>query len=149
MEVRRKALSIALSMVSSRNVEEVVGFLKKQLTRTLEQDYEKVCRHGHLTALHAAHGITLECRVSSASHSIYPYMCNQVLRGGCQRRPCTHGVPGRLQQSRRRGCHCLRQVYTSVVLGLFYSDLALGRLLRGSQICENRSRRSCLRLLGR
>ncbi|KAF8488690.1 putative coatomer complex beta chain [Gautieria morchelliformis] len=41
MEVRRKALNIALRMVSSRNVDEVVGLLKKQLTRTLEQDYEK------------------------------------------------------------------------------------------------------------
>lgn len=42
MEVRRKALSIVLSMTSSRNVEEVVLFLKKQVQRTQEQDYEKV-----------------------------------------------------------------------------------------------------------
>lgn len=42
MEVRRKAMSIALSMTSSRNVEEVVLFLKKQLQKTQETDYEKV-----------------------------------------------------------------------------------------------------------
>jgi coatomer subunit beta len=42
MEVRRKAMSIALSMTSSRNVEEVVLFLKKQLQKTQEADYEKV-----------------------------------------------------------------------------------------------------------
>jgi hypothetical protein len=42
MEVRRKAVKIALNMVTSRNVQEVVLFLKKQLTKTLEEDYEKV-----------------------------------------------------------------------------------------------------------
>jgi len=44
MEVRRKAVKIALSMVTSRNVQEVVLFLKKQLTKTLEQEHEKVAR---------------------------------------------------------------------------------------------------------
>lgn len=42
MEVKRKALGIALEMVSSRNVEDVVLVLKKQLTSTMEQDYDKV-----------------------------------------------------------------------------------------------------------
>ncbi|KDQ63005.1 hypothetical protein JAAARDRAFT_168400 [Jaapia argillacea MUCL 33604] len=41
MEVRKKAISIVLSMVSSRNVEEVVLFFKKQLQRTQEADFEK------------------------------------------------------------------------------------------------------------
>ena len=45
MEVRRKAISIVLSMTSSRNVEDVVLFLKKQLQKTQEQDFEKVCRN--------------------------------------------------------------------------------------------------------
>jgi coatomer subunit beta len=43
LEVRRKAISISLAMVTSRNVEEVVIFLKKQLQRTMTEDYEKVC----------------------------------------------------------------------------------------------------------
>ena len=43
LEVRRKAISVVLSLVSSRNVEEVVLFLKKQLQRTQEQEFEKVC----------------------------------------------------------------------------------------------------------
>lgn len=43
MEVRRKAMAIVLSMTSSRNVEEVVLFLKKQLQKTQEQDFDKVC----------------------------------------------------------------------------------------------------------
>lgn len=42
MEVRKKCLHLALLMVTSRNVEEVVAFLKKQLSRTLDADYEKV-----------------------------------------------------------------------------------------------------------
>lgn len=42
MEVRRKTINIVLSMTSSRNVEEVVLFLKKQLQKTQEADFEKV-----------------------------------------------------------------------------------------------------------
>ncbi|CAG8837119.1 24707_t:CDS:2, partial [Racocetra persica] len=41
IEVRRKALRIGLELVSSRNVQEVVVFLKKELSKTLDQDYEK------------------------------------------------------------------------------------------------------------
>lgn len=42
LEVRRKAINISLAMVTSRNVEEVVLFLKKQLQRTMTEEYEKV-----------------------------------------------------------------------------------------------------------
>ena len=45
MEVRRKAMNIVLSMTSGRNAEEVVLFLKKQLLRTQEQDFDKVYTH--------------------------------------------------------------------------------------------------------
>ncbi|KAK4047766.1 coatomer subunit beta [Microbotryomycetes sp. JL221] len=41
MDVRRKALQITLDMASSRTVEEVVGFLKKELMRTLDGQFEK------------------------------------------------------------------------------------------------------------
>ncbi|KAG8712741.1 coatomer subunit beta [Ceratobasidium sp. 423] len=41
MDVRRKCLGIALGMVTSRNVEEVVGLLKKALARTTEAEAEK------------------------------------------------------------------------------------------------------------
>jgi coatomer subunit beta len=44
MEVRRKAISIVLSMTTSRTVEDVVMFLKKQLQRSVEQEMDKVCR---------------------------------------------------------------------------------------------------------
>lgn len=42
IDVRRKALGIALEMVSSKNVEEVVLLLKKELSKTLDEQYEKV-----------------------------------------------------------------------------------------------------------
>lgn len=42
MDVRRKAISVVLNMTSSRNVEEVVLFLKKQLQRTQEADFDGV-----------------------------------------------------------------------------------------------------------
>ncbi|KIJ10292.1 hypothetical protein PAXINDRAFT_164290 [Paxillus involutus ATCC 200175] len=48
MEVRRKAMSIVLSMTSTRNVEEVVLFLKKQLQRTQEQEYDKAPEYRQL-----------------------------------------------------------------------------------------------------
>jgi len=42
MEVKRKAIGVALEMVTSRNVEDVVLFLKKQLQSTMDQEFDKV-----------------------------------------------------------------------------------------------------------
>ena len=47
LDVRRKALSIAMDMVSSRNVEEVVLLLKKELAKTVDEQYEKVAQNEH------------------------------------------------------------------------------------------------------
>jgi vesicle coat complex subunit len=44
IDVRRKALNIAMEMISSRNVQEVVLVLKKELVKTHDQEYEKVCQ---------------------------------------------------------------------------------------------------------
>lgn len=44
LDVRKKALTIALEMVSSKNVEDVVMLLKKELSKTVDQEYEKVSR---------------------------------------------------------------------------------------------------------
>jgi coatomer subunit beta len=41
LDVRRKALGIALEMVSSKNVQEVVMLLKKELSKTVVEQYEK------------------------------------------------------------------------------------------------------------
>lgn len=42
LDIRRKALSIAMQMVSSKNVEEIVMLLKKELSKTSDEQYEKV-----------------------------------------------------------------------------------------------------------
>jgi len=47
-DVRRKALAIALEMVSSRNVEDVVGFLKKELVKTLDGTFDKAAEYRQL-----------------------------------------------------------------------------------------------------
>ena len=44
LEVRRKAISIVLSLVSSRNVEDVVLFLKKQLQKTQDECLDTGCK---------------------------------------------------------------------------------------------------------
>ena len=41
LDVRRKALGIALEMVSSKNVQEVIMLLKKELSKTVDEQYEK------------------------------------------------------------------------------------------------------------
>ncbi|KAI9885133.1 MAG: hypothetical protein M1823_003063 [Watsoniomyces obsoletus] len=48
LDVRKKALAIALEMVSSKNVEEVVMLLKKELSKTIDLDYEKNNEYRHL-----------------------------------------------------------------------------------------------------
>ncbi|TVY42157.1 Coatomer subunit beta [Lachnellula subtilissima] len=54
IDVRRKALGIALEMVSSKNVEEVVLLLKKELTKTVDQEYEKNNEYRQLL-IHSIH----------------------------------------------------------------------------------------------
>ncbi|KAI0734370.1 coatomer protein [Fomitopsis betulina] len=48
LEIRRKAISIVLNMTTSRNVEEVVLFFKKQLQRTQDQDLDKAPEYRQL-----------------------------------------------------------------------------------------------------
>lgn len=54
IDVRRKALDIALEMVSSKNVEEVVLLLKKELSKTVDQEYEKNAEYRQLL-IHSIH----------------------------------------------------------------------------------------------
>ncbi|KAK5634502.1 hypothetical protein RRF57_010215 [Xylaria bambusicola] len=48
IDVRKKALTIALEMVSSKNVEEVILLLKKELSKTVDQEYEKNAEYRQL-----------------------------------------------------------------------------------------------------
>ena len=70
LEVRRKAISVVLSLVSSRNVEEVVLFFKKQLQRTQEQEFEKVwCSFGAELKLNAPS--FYPCRLPSIANYLF------------------------------------------------------------------------------
>jgi vesicle coat complex subunit len=95
LDVRRKALRIALEMTSTRNVQDVVLFLKKELAKTHDQEYEKVkestlyqpTSFSMLTRHHI-----LEQRISAIAHSIHSLLRYQILRSGSKCCPCPHGV---------------------------------------------------------
>lgn len=69
IDVRRKALSIALEMVSSKNVEEIVMLLKKELAKTVDEQYEKVGSHGRLMIYRNANNL-VEQRIPSIADPV-------------------------------------------------------------------------------
>ena len=79
IDVRRKALGIALEMVSSKNVEEIILLMKKELAKTVDEQYEKVSRViqpiSTVPDLERA-----ERRISTTSNSVNPPLCHQFLR---------------------------------------------------------------------
>ena len=66
IDVRRKALDIALEMVSSKNVEEVVLLLKKELSKTVDQEYEKNAEYRQLL-IHSIHQCAIKFSEVAAS----------------------------------------------------------------------------------
>lgn len=66
IDVRKKALDIAMDMVSSKNVEEVVMLLKKELSKTVDQDYEKNNEYRQLL-IHAIHSCAIKFSEVAAS----------------------------------------------------------------------------------
>ncbi|PSR92135.1 adaptin N terminal region-domain-containing protein [Coniella lustricola] len=66
IDVRKKALDIALEMVSSKNVEEVVLLLKKELSKTVDQEYEKNSEYRQLL-IHSIHQCAIKFSEVAAS----------------------------------------------------------------------------------
>ncbi|KAI9814445.1 MAG: coatomer subunit beta [Pycnora praestabilis] len=66
IDVRRKALGLALEMVSSRNVEEVVMLLKKELSKTVDEQYEKNNEYRQLL-IHSIHQCAIKFSEVAAS----------------------------------------------------------------------------------
>lgn len=66
IDVRKKALEIALKMVSSKNVEEVVLLLKKELSKTIDQEFEKNDEYRQLL-IHAIHQCAIKFSEVAAS----------------------------------------------------------------------------------
>ena len=56
--MRRKSVDIALEMISSRNVAEVVSFFKKELIKTHDREYEKTNEYRQLL-IHAIHSCAI------------------------------------------------------------------------------------------
>jgi coatomer subunit beta len=66
IDVRKKALEIAMEMVSSKNVEEVVLLLKKELSKTVDQEYEKNAEYRSLL-IHSIHQCAIKFSEVAAS----------------------------------------------------------------------------------
>ena len=66
IDVRKKSLEIALEMVSSKNVEEVVLLLKKELSKTVDQEYEKNTEYRQLL-IHSIHQCAVKFSEVAAS----------------------------------------------------------------------------------
>ncbi|KAI9766078.1 MAG: coatomer subunit beta [Geoglossum simile] len=66
IDVRRKALAIAMEMVSSKNVEEVVSLLKKELSKTIDQEFEKNNEYRQLL-IHSIHQCAIKFSEVAAS----------------------------------------------------------------------------------
>lgn len=66
LDVRRKALTLAMEMVSSKNVEEVVMLLKKELSKTVDEQYEKNNEYRSIL-VHAIHQCAIKFSEIAAS----------------------------------------------------------------------------------
>jgi len=66
IDVRRKALDLALEMVSSKNVDEVVMLLKKELQKTVDEQYEKNTEYRQLL-IHSIHQCAIKFSEVAAS----------------------------------------------------------------------------------
>ncbi|KAF2152930.1 Coatomer, beta subunit [Myriangium duriaei CBS 260.36] len=67
LDVRKKALDIAMDMVASKNVEEVIMLLKKELAKTVDEQYEKNNEYRSIL-IHAIHSCAI--RFSEVASSV-------------------------------------------------------------------------------
>jgi coatomer subunit beta len=82
IDVRRKALNLAMEMVSSKNVEEIIMLLKKELAKTVDEQYEQVscvvtwnnsnADHSHRTASTAKSWCSQYTPAPSSSPKLLP-----------------------------------------------------------------------------
>lgn len=66
IDVRKKALQLALEMVSSKNVDEVVMLLKKELQKTVDEQFEKSSEYRQLL-IHSIHQCAIKFSEIAAS----------------------------------------------------------------------------------
>lgn len=108
IDIRRKALGIALEMVSSKNVEEIVMLLKKELAKTVDEQYEQVnispWSRGIPTLI-----TCVEQRIPPTPGSVNTHLRHQILRNRCQCCRPLDGLYCRLQFDLCRGCSVFRE----------------------------------------
>lgn len=75
LDVRRKALELALDMVSSKNVEEVVMLLKKELAKTVDEQYEKNAEYRSLL-IHTIHQCAI--KFSEVAQSVVGLLMDSI-----------------------------------------------------------------------
>ncbi|KEY69848.1 hypothetical protein S7711_08989 [Stachybotrys chartarum IBT 7711] len=66
IDVRKKALDIAMEMIASKNVEEVVLLLKKELSKTVDHEFEKNAEYRSLL-IHSIHQCAIKFSEVAAS----------------------------------------------------------------------------------
>lgn len=106
LDVRSKALSIAMKMVSSKNVEGIVMLLKRELSKTADEQYEKVRTRippprTSLDRDHETDTANPDQRISTNACSVNTPMCREILRNLRERRRSAHGFHCQLQQQCR------------------------------------------------
>lgn len=76
VDVRRKALSIAMEMITSKNVDEVVMLLQKELSKTVDQEYEKNAEYRQIL-IQSIHQCAI--RFSEVASSVVELLMNFIV----------------------------------------------------------------------
>jgi coatomer subunit beta len=111
LDVRKKALDIALELVTSKNVEEVVLLLKKELSKTVDEQYDKTSECKSLVApnispIYLSFFVTPYRPITFDQRN--PPICNQAPRSRRERGWQSYGLHlGRQLWHIRCRCHLL------------------------------------------
>ncbi|KAJ3303386.1 coatomer subunit beta [Kappamyces sp. JEL0829] len=122
--VRKRSLEIAMDLVSSRNVDEVILFLKKELVKTHDQEYEKTTEYRQLL-IHAIHGCAIKFPqvADSVVHVLMDFLTDS-------NKVSAVDVIAFVKEVVERFPH-LRSTITSSLLDAF-PDMKTGRTIRGA-----------------
>ena len=121
LEVRRKAISIVLSLTSSRNIEEVVLFFKKQLQRTQDQEFEKAPEYRQLL-IQSIHVCAIKFSEVAASvvHALMDFLGDSNNPSALDVVAFVREVVEKFPQLRRTICEKLIQTLSEIKSGKVY-----------------------------
>jgi hypothetical protein len=107
MDIRKKTLAMALELVSSHNITEVVSVLKKEIQKTQAKEFDYASAYRHLL-IQVCFWLVATVRVAdSALPADDPQVCFAVPRDCQQRYSHAAGVSWRLECLCSCGCHRL------------------------------------------